>query len=150
MVTPVVTMFALGTFICPRDKQPIKRDTYIAMNYLAGWHDDLPQGEELPDNSGGVLRDYYGGKFHMGGTGTETRVWSDGPDQKNGGGKVSVAKDLKSFEAAWETLYLPSFIESGQNCVRRLALAELLHVWGCFHGDIVWTVQTNGTLKVVN
>jgi hypothetical protein len=95
-------------------------------------------------------KDTYGGHFHCSGDGPGARVWSDGPDLVDNKGKVSAVRSIRSFEGAWRTNYGHSFLDSIQNGVRRLALAELLTLWGRLNGDIVWQVGPDGELTAVD
>jgi hypothetical protein len=64
-------------------------------------------------------------------------------------GKISVVRRIRSFEAAWQTNFGDSFLDSIQNGVRSVALAELVTLWGRLNGDIVWQVGTDGQLTAI-
>lgn len=138
LLTPLGIAFLLPVFVCACIKVPMMANQMAAREYLAS-REYSAAAEKEP-------KDTYGGVFHSDTNGAIGRVWSDGPDMKDDKGKVSVVRSARSFEAAWQTNYGHSFLDTIQNDVRRLALVELVTLWGQLRGDIVWQVGRDGKL----
>jgi hypothetical protein len=145
IVVPSATIPFLQMNICACMNVPMINDTRlanIAINCSASEH-------FIAEDNGLELKDTYGGQFHVVRSGAKTRVWSDGPDLKDDEGKVSVVESLISFEHAWQTVYGSTLLEKGQAAIRKLAIYELVGIWGQFKGDIVWNVRADETLTAV-
>ena len=141
LLAPLGMAFLLPVFVCLCIKVPMMTNQAAAREYLASRQYNAAAGKEPKDT--------YGGVFHSETSGAIERVWSDGPDMKDDKGKVSVVRRVRSFEAAWQTNYGHSFLDTIQNGVRRLALVELVTLWGQLRGDIVWQVGPDGELTAI-
>jgi hypothetical protein len=141
LLTPLGMLLLVPMFICACIKAPMRANQAAARMFLV-----THQNNVTPDKQ---PKDTYGGHFHCDGDGPGARVWSDGPDLLDNKGKISVVRRIRSFEAAWQTNFGDSFLDSIQNGVRSVALAELVTLWGRLNGDIVWQVGTDGQLTAI-
>lgn len=141
VATPVLMLLLIPTFVCACIKAPLTANEHALREFFA-----LQQARAARQN---VRTDTYGGRFHHGSTGDVVRVWSDGPDLRDDEGQFSVLYLAMRFEEPWNSNCGHTILDKIQNGVRRLALAELLHIWGALQGDLVWEMDSEGNLAPV-
>ena len=89
---------------------------------------------------------FWGGRYHFRGSVTAGLVvWCDGPDGDNDNADRRVGRELCSFERTigpWFRYPCPPWRRS----LRKIALWEVMRVWGRFDGDVVWEGSPDGGL----
>lgn len=111
----------------------------MASNLAWGYYQGTPE-----DHS-----DLYGGEHHLvRHADAYCLIWSDGPDQKNDGGRKQIGYELLwRFERTFEPCHVWP-LSWFQRSLRRSALWELRAIWGHFQGDIVWVYSRDKGIRL--
>jgi len=146
---------ALGIFKYQRKRPRIVRTlmlTALACIFRAVLPSDLPAAYEpnlleirkfrhliypqVLEDKLSTTRDFWGGGYHIRRSPDGMLViWCDGPDGDNDNAERSIGRGLFSFEKASFVGWYPL---PWRSLLRKAAYWEVMDVWGCFDGDIVW------------